>query len=102
MLVGRPRKNPVPTIQQLGYGNQDGPTLADVQDGPAPPKVQSYPVPSETHDVKLLLSIFFQLLFSISSCAPYYEPLSYINYNINIIFFHLLTDLLISYVINHS
>ena len=82
-----------------------------------PSEYQSCPVPSETHDLgsasqrvkpqvaryiknfKPIATIFF---LSISSSSPDYEPRSYIEYYINMVFFHLLTDLLISYVINHS
>ena len=50
-MQSRPRKNPVPTISSnSGCGNQDGPTLAEVQDGQLS-EVQSFPVQSETHDL---------------------------------------------------
>ena len=86
-----------------------------------PSEYQSCPVPSETHDLgsamsqrvkphvarlyknfKPIATNFFQLIFSSSSSSPDYEPRSYIEYYIKTFFFHLLTDLLISYVINHS
>ena len=86
-----------------------------------PSEYQSFPVSSATHDLgsamsqrvkpqvarlyknfKCIATIFFQLLFSIFSSSPDYEPRSYIEYYINMFFFYLLTDLLISYVINHS
>ena len=56
MQVGRHRTNRAPTISSnSGCGNQDGPTLAEVQDG-STIEYQSCPVPSETHDLGSAMS----------------------------------------------
>ena len=118
------QKYPTPTISNSGCGNQDGPTLAEVQDGsalaevqdgPAPSKVQSCPVQSETHDLGSTMSqsvkpqvarlyFFFNYSHKFSFLAKH---LTVSLFHILIIyqhdyFLHLLTDLLISYAINHS
>ena len=50
------QKNPAPTISSnSGCGNQDGPTLADVQDGPALADVQDAPAPVAMFHLKLMI-----------------------------------------------
>ena len=53
--VGRPRKNPAPTISWCG--NQDDPALAEVQDGPALAEVQDGPALAEVRDGPALAEV---------------------------------------------